>query len=69
MEKKVLILILLEMRLLLQQHTVANGGGSVRLNPYSTGNEVVAKMETTQTTQETKCLNPYSTGNEVVAKH
>ena len=36
------------------------------LNPYSTGNEVVAEFQEPFTLLEFS-LNPYSTGNEVVA--
>ena len=38
-----------------------------RLNPYSTGNEVVGKRWKNPPRKFTKpSLNPYSTGNEVV---
>ena len=39
---------------------------STCLNPYSTGNEVVAKVAK-QIAEANPGLNPYSTGNEVVA--
>ncbi len=37
-----------------------------RLNPYSTGNEVVGPSQFGKFTKNGKGLNPYSTGNEVV---
>ena len=37
------------------------------LNPYSTGNEVVAGKRNIGINTLFNCLNPYSTGNEVVA--
>ena len=37
------------------------------LNPYSTGNEVVAAEPIGVVEMNGVCLNPYSTGNEVVA--
>ena len=39
----------------------------VSLNPYYTGNEVVAVMINYHN-EKANSLNPYSTGNEVVAK-
>ena len=64
---RVLILILLEMRLLHTTETHRLILTSHSLNPYSTGNEVVAFYEITAYTILVDGLNPYSTGNEVVA--
>ena len=66
MQRVVLMIILLEMRLLRIVTASYQRTGS-GLNPYSTGNEVVAGCQVVALKPMQICLNPYSTGNEVVA--
>ena len=54
------------MRLLAFEYCPLKSGHQTRLNPYSTGNEVVGYFYISYSCRWDNRLNPYSTGNEVV---